>query len=294
MWSEKFRNEVEAIIKVSEGNAFKIKYFESVRGGDISDAFRLVGTASDYFIKINDAKRYPNMFEKEALGLHLIQSAQAIKTPQVIAFGESDGKAFLILEWIDLERFTISAMHDLGIRLAKMHLYRHEDFGFYTSNYMGSLPQDNTPDKDWLNFFIRRRLNPQINLALSADLLQASDVANFEKICAFLVTIYEPEKPSLVHGDLWNGNVVTDKLQEPILIDPAAHYAHREMDIAMTRLFGGFSDGFYMAYQETFPLKRGWQERCDIWNLYPLLIHLNLFGSSYLHQIRAVFRRYVG
>ncbi len=293
MWSEKFRNEVEEIVKVSEGNDFKIKYFESIRGGDISSAFRLAGTTSNYFIKINEARRYPDMFEKEALGLRLLHSAQAVKTPQVIAFGESDGSTFLILEWIDLEQFTISAMHDLGIRLAKMHLYRHEDFGFYTSNYMGSLHQDNTPDKDWLNFFIQRRLNPQIKLALSSALLQTSDVSNFEKVYTFLNTIYEPEKPSLVHGDLWNGNAVTDKLQEPILIDPAAYYAHREIDIAMTRLFGGFGDGFYNAYQETFPLKRGWQERCDIWNLYPLLIHLNLFGGSYLHQIRAVFKRYL-
>lgn len=294
MWTAKFRDEVEQLIRVSAGNNFKIRYFEPVKGGDINSVFRISGEdGSAYFIKLNKSQLFPDLFEKEALGLNLIASTQAIKTPHIMAYGKETEHVFLILEWIDIDFFTPASMFDLGARLAKMHQTRNTEYGLFTANFMGSLFQDNATDKDWLSFFLLRRLEPQLELAKEKKLLTHQDLTDFQKIYQFVESIYENEKPSLLHGDLWSGNAVVNKLQQPILIDPATYFGHREVDIAMTKLFGGFNQTFYDAYHETLPLKRGWQERCDIWNLYPLLIHLNLFGVSYLSQIRSVFKKYL-
>lgn len=294
MWTASFRDSIEQLIRVSVGNGFKIRYFEPVSGGDINLAFKIIGeNNATYFIKVNDANQFPDLFEKEALGLNLINSTKIIKVPQVIAYGREADQVFLILEWIDIDFFTPASMFDLGIKLAKMHLTRNTEYGLFTSNYMGSLLQDNATDTDWLSFFIEKRLEPQIELASRQQFLTNQDRSDFQKVYPFIESIYEADKPSLLHGDLWSGNAVVDKLQQPILIDPAVYFGNREIDIAMTRLFGGFSQTFYNGYQETLPLKRGWEERCDIWNLYPLLIHLNLFGTSYLSQIRSVFKKYL-
>ncbi len=194
---------------------------------------------------------------------------------------------------VDTDIAEPAAMKDLGIRLANMHLHRHTHYGFHTDNYMGSLAQQNHESVDWVAFFVKNRLLPQIELASFKNLLDINDALLFDKLIEKLPSLYEKERPSLVHGDLWSGNVIFSNLQEPVLIDPATYYGNREVDMGMTRLFGGFSGAFYEAYQQTYPLKRGWEQRCEIWNLYPLLIHLNLFGRGYLKQIKSVLNKFV-
>lgn len=294
IWSADFRDEVENLIKHHEGDGFKIKYFEPVSGGDINSAYKIHGNNdASFFIKINDADCFSDLFEKEVLSLITINETSAVRTPKVITYGKSGVFVYLVLEWIDTISFTAASMYDLGKRLAKMHLYRNENYGFSVSNYIGSLIQVNDYTSDWIEFFCINRIFPQLKMAESKGLLGIDDLLQFDKLINLLPELYEKEKPALLHGDLWSGNAIVNQLQEPILIDPAVYYGNREVDIAMTRLFGGFSNEFYAAYQETYPLKKGWEQRCEIWNLYPLLVHLNLFGAGYLYQIRNVLNRFL-
>jgi protein-ribulosamine 3-kinase len=158
---------------------------------------------------------------------------------------------------------------------------------------MGSLPQSNKKHESWADFFIAERLMPMVKMAIGKRLLDNADAAKFDKLYKNLPGIFDEEAPSLIHGDLWGGNYLVDIDENPYLIDPALTYGHREFDIAMTTLFGGFSNEFYGAYRESFPLAKGWEGRIDLWNLYPLLVHLNLFGMWYLGQVRGCLGRYV-
>ena len=165
-------------------------------------------------------------------------------------------------------------------------------FGLDHSNYMGALRQDNTPSDRFVDFFIHRRLQPQVGLAVKEGLLDHSAVAHFERLYTRLPDIFPVEPPSLLHGDLWSGNFLADESGEPVLIDPAVYYGHRSIDLAMTTLFGGFARPFYESYAYHYPFPPNFQEQWDICNLYPLLVHLNLFGQSYLGKILHTIRRF--
>ncbi|MFZ1692867.1 MAG: fructosamine kinase family protein, partial [Flavobacteriales bacterium] len=160
-------------------------------------------------------------------------------------------------------------------------------------NYIGSLKQVNTPAADWPSFFIHQRLEPQLRMARDAKRVEAGMAFRFERLFAKLDQLITVEPPALLHGDLWSGNFICDANAQPVLIDPAVYYGHREMDIAMTKLFGGFDSGFYAAYNDAWPMERGWEERMDLCNLYPLLVHVNLFGGGYAAQVEAALRRFV-
>jgi fructosamine-3-kinase len=157
---------------------------------------------------------------------------------------------------------------------------------------MGSLVQYNTPEKSWVEFFVCRRLQVQVALAFDSGHLDKSAVTRFDRFYSRLDQIFSPGKPSLLHGDLWGGNYMVSESGEPCLIDPAVYYGHREVDLAMTTLFGGFSAEFYTGYESHHKLEPGWRERLDIYNLYPLLVHLNLFGSSYLGSVTSILKRF--
>jgi fructosamine-3-kinase len=157
---------------------------------------------------------------------------------------------------------------------------------------MGALPQSNCRHDDWISFFIEERLEKQVRLAQNSGLLERKDINRFERLYTLFDTLIPKEQPSLIHGDLWGGNYLCSTAAEPYLIDPAAHYGHRESDLAMTTLFGGFSTEFYTAYHEAYPIEKGWEGRLDLYNLYPLLIHLNLFGPSYHGSIRIILQRF--
>ena len=271
----------------------KLKHVSSVSGGSINAAYCLHTTAGDFMMKRNNKDAYPNMFACESAGLATISKTQTIAVPKTVLLDEFEEDDFLILEWIEADRTKPVASKLLGQQLAAMHRHTANLFGLDTDNYMGSLPQSNRRHDTWASLFINERLQPMVKLALSKELLNLKDEQAFERLYKLLPELFEEEAPALLHGDLWSGNYLISVNQKPYLIDPAVSYGHREVDIAMTTLFGGFGREFYEAYQESFPMANGWQQRLDLWNLYPLLLHLNLFGSSYLAQVKQCLQRYL-
>jgi fructosamine-3-kinase len=198
----------------------------------------------------------------------------------------------LVLEWIESGIRNETFWKKFGEQLAQLHTISREHFGFVEDNYMGSLTQVNSFATNWTDFFIRCRLQPQIELAINNHLLQKSHIASFESLYKKMGSVFNIEKPSLLHGDLWSGNFMCNDRSLPVLIDPAVYFGHRSMDLAMTTLFGGFDRAFYDSYHYHFPFPANHSEQWEICNLYPLLIHLNLFGQSYLSDIAGTLKKF--
>jgi len=265
----------------------------AVAGGSICQAYCLQTGNGKYFIKANSKVKFPGMFKAEAAGLALIKGKSGIRVPQVLLCDDAGDEGFLLMEWIDTKRPTPAASEELGRNLANLHKISADHFGLDHDNYMGSLPQSNKMHGSWGRFLIEERLQPMVKMAITKRMLNNADAVNFDNLYKNLPGLFNEEAPSLIHGDLWGGNYLVDANESPYLIDPAVCYGHREFDLAMTTLFGGFSSEFYGAYNESFPLAKGWEGRVDLWNLYPLLAHLNLFGMGYLGQVRDCLRRYL-
>jgi len=282
------KKEIESRLSEISGDTILIKHATPVSGGCINYCFHLETSAGTYFLKYNDAAAFPNMFKAEASGLQLIRNANALPVPSVHFHGATDGYSFLLLEWIDGERRQKNFWEDFGRSLAKLHKVNDASVGLDHNNYIGSLPQSNAKHPDWKSFFISERIQPQLKHAMEKNLIDAGTIKQFEKLFDQFDKLIPDEKPSLLHGDLWNGNYLLNKSGKAALIDPAVYFGHREMDLAMTKLFGGFDPEFYNAYSEAFPLEKGFEKRVDIHNLYPLLVHVNLFGGGYVSQVKSV------
>ena len=262
-----------------------------VSGGSINQAFKVPGDPRPLFVKINRAAALPD-FEAEAEGLESLSAAGGVAVPAVIARGCVGDTAYLALEWVELGSRTTVAQKRFGAGLARQHRATNERFGWHRHNTIGATPQHNTPSEDWLEFFRRHRLEFQLELA-QRNGLPGQQVSQGRKLCEGLESFfsgYRPE-PSLLHGDLWSGNWGADEAGTPYLFDPAVYYGDREADLAMTRLFGGFGAAFYAAYDDEWPLAPGWERRVNLYNLYHLLNHFNLFGAGYLGQVAAVLSR---
>jgi fructosamine-3-kinase len=271
---------------------------QSIGGGSINETYRVKFNGNrNFFLKLNSIARYPGLFQKEKDGLEFLANQNIINVPSVIVFGEVDNSQLLLLEWIEGGIKTEKFWKLFGEQLAALHRQTWMNkngnvlFGLDEDNFMGSLVQHNDPNQDWNEFFVNARLQPQIKLAKENHLLDKTHLAAFEKLFARLTDIFTPEPSALLHGDLWSGNFMCNEKSEPVLIDPAVYFGHRSMDLAMTTLFGGFDKIFYEAYDYHFPFPKNYREQWEICNLYPLLIHLNLFGSGYLGQVDAVLRR---
>jgi protein-ribulosamine 3-kinase len=261
--------------------------------GSINNTNRLlVNQKFAFFLKTNKAAKFPGLFEKEKQGLEFLSSQKIIAVPTILFCGTYEDDQLLVLEWIEQGLKTDSFWKKFGEQLANLHHCSHTHFGFEHNNYMGALPQQNQPTDSWVEFFIRHRLVPQIEMALANHLLSKKEADAFESLYKKLDTIFNTEKPSLLHGDLWSGNFMCNENSVPVLIDPAVYFGHRSIDLAMTTLFGGFDKTFYASYHHHYPLPPNYQEQWDICNLYPLLIHLNLFGQSYLHDIKMTLQKY--
>jgi protein-ribulosamine 3-kinase len=278
--------------QIEQKLAAQVTGVKAVSGGSVNQAYCIVTKNKKYFIKINSKSKHPGMFEAEAEGLSIMARAGA-NVPGVILNDNIADESFLLLGWIETGRHTAKASAILGQSLAQMHRWTSDYFGLDHNNYMGSLPQSNTKHRSWSAFFVAERLQPMVNMAVDKELLDVNDMASFEILYKNLPGLFDEEAPALLHGDLWGGNYLVSADETPYLIDPAISYGHREFDLAMTTLFGGFSNEFYDAYQEAFPLAKGWKQRVDLWNLYPLLVHLNLFGMGYLRQVRGCLRQYL-
>jgi fructosamine-3-kinase len=272
--------------------AVEISSTRPVSGGSINEAFQIKTNFGSYFLKYNNASRFPQMFEKEAKGLSLLRSAGEIYIPEVIYHAETGRDAFLLLEFIDSANQIEIFWEDFGKRLAKLHNHKGDRFGLDHDNYMGSLHQFNNFHDNWIEFFIHERLERQIKLARENGAIGRNDVSAFERLYKRLDEIFPETLPSLIHGDLWSGNFIVNGKGAACLIDPAVYYGHPEIDIAMSRLFGGFDIRFYESYIEYNPLEKGWEKRLDIYNLYPLMVHVNLFGGSYLGSVQEIIGRF--
>ncbi len=280
-------------LTLHEAQPVTITEAKPVSGGSINRVYCLVTGSRNYLLKLNSKTSYPFMFACEKAGLEALAAARAIAIPQVFALGDFESESYLILEWIETGTGMPASSALLGQQLAQLHHCTAAKFGFESDNYMGSLTQSNRRHSRWEDFFIRERLQPMVRIARNKDLLQAADLNAFEQLYRKIAGLFPAEQPALLHGDLWSGNYMIDQQGKPYLIDPAVSYGHREFDIAMTALFGGFDRAFYNAYHEAFPLQPGWQQRVSLWNLYPLLLHLNLFGTGYLSRVKAALHQYV-
>jgi fructosamine-3-kinase len=225
------------------------------------------------------------MFEAEAAGLEELRHAQSVRVPRVLSIGTNAGKAWLALEWIQGGVPSRATDAVLGEQLARQHRLRQPAFGWNRNNTIGSTPQLNDWDDNWVTFFRDRRLRYQLNLARDngyGGRLQHRGEILLDRVSDYFST-YQPS-PSLLHGDLWGGNRVADERGDPVIFDPAVYYGDREADLAMTRLFGGFGPAFYSAYQSAWAPATGAAVRTDLYNLYHVLNHLHLFGGGYLAQ----------
>ncbi|WP_034043983.1 fructosamine kinase family protein [Wocania ichthyoenteri] len=263
----------------------------SVSGGDISQAYKIDTANNSYFLKLNSASTL-NMFQTEAYGLDLIAKTNTIKTPKVLAFDSFENSAFLLMDFVESKRATTEDFKLLGEQLATLHKCSSDNFGLDKDNYIGSLPQSNSAHKNWVEFYTHERLLPQLELAKQKGLLSVAECPSEQHIKNQLELLFKGIKPSLLHGDLWSGNYLISKNGEPYLIDPAVYYGHNEVDIAMTKLFGGFGESFYESYHSYYPLDENTSARIDIYQLYYLLVHLNLFGSSYYSSVKSILQKY--
>jgi protein-ribulosamine 3-kinase len=292
MFDEHFKSFFEKVIFQSTGVETEEIDFSFVTGGCINNTVKLSCKAGVFFLKWNESAP-AGMFEAEAKGLKLLQDTGAVRVPEIINTGTIEGKDYLLLEFLESARRAANQAETLGRELAALHRSSSSYFGLDHDNYIGRLPQKNESKQSWADFFIECRLKPQMGLAADNGLIANDTVLRFEAFYAKVPTLFPEEPPSLLHGDLWSGNVHTGPDGYAWLIDPAVYYGHREMDIAFTQLFGGFDEAFYKAYNEVFPLQPGWEERTEICNLYPLMVHVNLFGTSYLPAIERTLSRYV-
>jgi fructosamine-3-kinase len=254
-------------------------------GGSINQTYRVNLRQELLFVKLNQAQ-YVSMFEAEAAGLQILREAAVIRVPEVYACACDDTHSWLVMENITLTPHNNASQQKFAQQLAAMHRCMGESFGWFRDNTIGSTPQINMTSKDWHSFYREHRLGYQLKLAnqhgFSARLQDKG-----ERLMADLHVFFEgyEASPPLLHGDLWSGNHAVDSDGNPVIFDPAIYYGDREADIAMTELFGGLSRGFYATYNKAYPLDAGYQVRKELYNLYHILNHANLFGGSYVQQV---------
>lgn len=297
---------VEQAIRRIAGSDATVSGRSPVAGGCISNGECLTLTNGDQVFAKRSSRLPATMFPAEAAGLEALACDEGPRVPRPLAVwpGEGSGsgraprgggESFIIMEWIDTGRPRAGFHAEFGRALAHLHRSRTNDrYGFDGDNFIGSTEQPNAWSESWLEFFAKQRIGFQVRLAHDRKRIDSGLVRSIEKILDRIADILpEPERASLLHGDLWGGNYLCDSEGRAVLIDPAVYYGHPEADLAMTELFGGFRREFYRAYERVNPLVPGYAERRDLYNLYHMLNHLNLFGGGYLGSVRSIVSRYV-
>lgn len=283
---------VEQLIAPYFGGSTKQLQFHRTGGGSINETYQVSIPGQRLFCKLNSAALFPQLFEKEMNGLEMLRGKTGLHVPEVIACESFDGVQVLILEWIEETIPDENFWTVFGEELARLHSITSDQFGSEEDNYMGSVHQSNRKHQTWLSFFQHERLEPLVKKCRDKNLLFRTDLESFGKIYKELPGIFESGiKASLVHGDLWSGNFMCGNNRQPVLIDPAVYFGHPAVDLGMTTLFGGFPTSFYQAYQSNSTLPGNYQEQWMVCNLYPLLIHLLLFGFSYKKQIEEILKK---
>jgi fructosamine-3-kinase len=285
MWTE-----IDAHISQVTGKKFNSSQRRSVGGGCINQGYAVSNAeALTYFVKLNQASQI-TMFEAEALGLQQMYETATIRVPKPICWGIAGNSCYIVLEWLEMGSGNTQSWQEMGRKLAAMHkAIASQDFGWKINNTIGSTPQINTWTADWGEFYTKHRLGYQFQLGRrrGGRFPQAEEL--LEAVPELLAN--REVQPSLVHGDLWGGNAGCTVEGEPVIFDPATYFGDREVDIAMTELFGGFPAGFYKGYNEVFPLDEGYERRKILYNLYHIVNHFNLFGSGYESQANSMITK---
>lgn len=268
-----------------------ITELKSCSGGSINQTYFFKYAGRLFFLKHNNQKEFPEMFKKESEGLMELRKCKALVVPEAIAHLVIENEQYLILNKLESAPNDSVFFEKLGAGLAQLHSISSEKFGYRYDNYIGSIIQRNSPTDNWSDFFYESRLEPLVKWCYDKRYLSGVHIRSFETLYKRLDEIFPEESPSLLHGDLWNGNVM-NTASGPAVYDPAVYYGHREMDLAMTRLFGGFAPEFYSAYNAINPLQKDYEKRTEICNLYPLLVHVKLFGTSYLNDVIVTLKQF--
>lgn len=263
-----------------------LQSFSRVSGGDINEAFQLRCQEGHFFLKANQLPQGNEMLLAEVEGLRSLAAAKA-NCPEIIAQGTHTTWSYLLLSYHAAQAPQPAFWTSFGAQLAALHQATAARHGWPTSNFIGSLPQQNAWQLDWPTFYRQQRLQPQIELAVANGLLSNKEETLCQQFLEKIPELLPNEAPRLLHGDLWSGNFICAS-DTALFIDPACSYGHREMDLAMSKLFGGFDAPFYEVYAHHFPLLTGHEERVGLYQLYYLFVHLNLFGRSYWGQIEQI------
>lgn len=278
----------QLIYDLENSLGFKVKSFSSLAGGSINRVYLLNTSEGKRVIKINAAEKFPGMFAAEKAGLETLKNAEAFDIPETYSSAEADGLSFLLLEYKKEGAQKPDFWKVFGKQLANLHRNTSEAFGFSSNNYIGSLPQYNDHRETAADFYISQRLEPQVKMTSK----NGFSLGNLSGFYRNVLKAIPQEPPALLHGDLWSGNYLINIDGLPCLIDPAVCYGPREMDLAMMKLFGGFPGEVFEEYEANFPLQPEWQERIGLWQLYYLLVHLNIFGRSYFPQVKEIILRF--
>ena len=266
--------------------------FIAVSGGCINKYFKLTYGNKPFFLKWNYADSYPKMFELEQKGLNLLRLNSSFIIPEVFEINSIENYSWILMEHIPNGRINNQYWSQFGYQLAELHQVTNSTYGLEFDNYIGSLIQQNNESNNWNTFFIEQRITPQLKLAINSENLDSSILSKFDNLFKLLSEIFPKEKPALLHGDLWSGNQMPTDYGKPCVFDPAVYFGHREMELSYTKLFGGFDAAFYQAYKEVFPIASKFEQRMPIYNLYPLLVHVNLFGGGYINQVKNIINQF--
>ncbi|HEX5024245.1 MAG TPA: fructosamine kinase family protein [Agriterribacter sp.] len=269
-----------------------IHHYQPVHGGDINKCYMLETSKGRFFIKVNASFFGLDMFEKEARGLVQLANAGVVKVPRPLFDGRFNQQIFLAMEYIEPGTRLPGFWEDFGASIAKLHATTGTSFGLDDKNYIGKMVQSNNPHQQWVDFYATERILPLASQAKEKGLLEDEHLKAVETLCSKLKDIFPEEKPALLHGDLWSGNFITAENGRAAIFDPAVYFGHREMDIAMSLLFGGFDAVFYESYNHYYPLYPGWEQRVPLCQLYPLLVHLLLFGGHYGQNVIEIVQQY--
>ena len=288
-----FISHIKNNLSATLGKKAQINKVEKVSGGSVNESYKLSTNATPFFIKVNSEKKFPGLFESEEKGLTHLKENSEFHIPEVLLRGNFNDYGYLILPYLERGDTNQIFWNQFAENLAGLHQNNAEYFGLEMDNYNGSLIQFNSKKLRWADFFVENRLMIQCKLARDEKKVDKAFISQIEKIYPKIEHLFPVEKPSLLHGDLWSGNYMASKNGEAVIFDPAVYYGHREVDIAMSLLFGGFDKQLYKRYNDVFPLEAGWESRVDIANLYPLLVHVNLFGASYAKRVKQVIKPFV-
>ena len=290
------KGRIEAAISDALQCSVAIFDLKPVAGGSINQAALARTSEGEFFVKWN-ARPIPDQFDREAEGLDALRTSKTtLRVPRPIVWRQGDEQepGFLVLEFLPRGIRVPDFDERLGRGLAALHRTTAPQFGFVNDNYCGATPQPNPWTDDWLVFYREHRLRYQLHLASRTRGLDHHEFRSFERLLDRLDDLLagDPEPPALIHGDLWSGNLHVSEDGLPCILDPAAYYGHREAELGMMSLFGGFNEAVWDAYDEAYPLQPGWRERLPLYELYHLINHYNLFGGGYASQVFSIVRRY--